>query len=145
MSFPLGVPRLFNAMQSGEAKTAGEWGEVVFLSPKTTRIRLNEFHACGLARIVKWQRKQSDKLIAKDWEPLWALGQGNHAPRPKPMDNAEVQRNRYRRLKKLFGSKRATQIMLPRGKGGITDIYEESQLVYKRGAPRGRRQQGAEA
>ena len=146
MSFPLCIPRLYQAMQSGKCLESRDWAKEACMSTKYTQAVLRLFHECGLAHIADWRRKASRTAIAVDWVGLWVAGPGEHAAKPSPLDNALVQRNRYKRLKARYGTKRAVQILKPRGRGGITEIVEEGYTTYKRGAPRGRNnQQGVKA
>lgn len=62
---------------------------------KTTRGFLREMHKRGLAHIAKW-----DMTVPRNKLPMYKLGKGNDAPRPKRIPADEVNRQ-YRTRKRI--------------------------------------------
>lgn len=136
MSFPLAVPRIYNALKATPRATIAELSDRAIACKKHVYRTLQSLHKCGLAHIVDWIPRPDQ---GGTYQSVWTYGPGEHAPKKTQQhrDHIAVRNKRVAKLQSVYGIEITRRILNPRRKGGASRIVIDGKTIWERGKRRG--------
>ena len=133
--------RIIDLLTAKPKQSANEIAEAIHCVKRNALQLLKSLKASNEVHIGDW--KVNEGKLRNHSIGLWVAGPGEDAPKPKPLPNAQVQRNRIKRLKEQYGKEDARKILRPRSQDGSDILVRDGKATFRRGKARGIRQSAA--